>query len=57
MDKQMNKLNEKVIDLENHLKIGKSCLHLANMGFNQSGYFYLDSDGLGLGKPPYKAKI
>ena len=41
--------------LQRFSKVGTSCGQLARLGFNVSDTFYLDYDGLGLGKPPFEA--
>ena len=53
--RKLNETKEIVEILQIFSKVGTSCGQLARLGFNVSDIFYLDYDGLGLGKPPFEA--
>ena len=53
--RKLNETKEIVEILQRFSKVGTSCGQLARLGFNVSDIFYLDYDGLGLGKPPFEA--
>ena len=40
--------------LDKRLRIATSCSFIANMGYNESGTFFLDTDGIGKGEVPYE---
>ena len=48
--RKLNETKEIVEILQRFSKVGTSCGQLARLGFNVSDTFYLDYDGLGLGK-------
>ena len=49
-DEKITLLTDTVEVLQRFSKVGTSCGQLARLGFNVSDTFYLDYDGLGLGK-------
>ena len=49
-DEKITSLTDTVEVLQRFSKVGTSCGQLARLGFNVSETFYLDYDGLGLGK-------
>ena len=53
--RKLDETKEIVEILQRFSKVGTSCGQLARLGFNVSDIFYLDYDGLGLGKPPFEA--
>ena len=40
--------------LDKKLRVATSCSFIANMGYNESGTFFLDTDGIGKGEVPYE---
>ena len=52
-DEKITLLTDTVEVLQRFSKVGTSCGQLARLGFNVSEVFYLDYDGLGLGKDYY----
>ena len=54
-DQKITTLTDTLEILQRFSKVGTSCGQLARLGFNVSDTFYLDYDGLGLGKPPFEA--
>ena len=40
--------------LDKKLRFATSCSFIANMGYNESGTFFLDTDGIGKGEVPYE---
>ena len=52
---KIESLSDIVEVLQRFSKIGTSCNQLAKLGHNVSDYYYLDYDGLGEGKPPFRA--
>ena len=53
-DNEMTELKEQMSDFDKFIKTGTSCDHLAKLGFNKSNDYYLDNDGIGQGKAPFK---
>ena len=43
-----------VDSLDKKLRVATSCSFIANMGYNESGTFFLDTDGIGKGEVPYE---
>jgi chromosome segregation ATPase len=40
--------------LDKKLRVATSCSFIANMGYNESGTFFLDTDGIGKSEVPYE---
>ena len=40
--------------LDKILRVATSCSSIAHMGYNESGTFFLDTDGIGKGEVPYE---
>ena len=40
--------------LDKRLRVATSCSSIAHMGYNESGTFFLDTDGIGKGEVPYE---
>ena len=51
---QIESLNKALKVLKRFSKIGASCSQMAKLGYNTSGIYFLDYDGLGEGYPPFR---
>ena len=51
---QATKNSNNVDRLDKILRVATSCSFIANMGYNESGTFFLDTDGTGKGEVPYE---
>ena len=51
---ELKSVKEKSNEIENQQRIATSCSFLGNMGYSESGTFFLDTDGLGKSEVPYK---
>ena len=47
-------LQANVDHLDKRLRTATSCSFIGNMGYNESGTFFLDTDGIGKGEVPYE---
>ena len=43
--------------LDKRLRVATSCSYFANMGYSESGTFFLDTDGIGKAGVPYEVNI
>ena len=50
----LQKNSNNVDRLDKILRIATSCSFIANMGYNESGTFFLDTDGIGKAEVPYE---
>ena len=51
---ELKSVKEKSNEIENQQRIATSCSFLGNMGYSESGTFFLDTDGLGMSEVPYE---
>ena len=51
---ELKSVKEKSNEIENQQRIASSCSFLGNMGYSESGTFFLDTDGLGMSEVPYE---
>ena len=51
---QGTKNSNNVGRLDKILRVATSCSSIAHMGYNESGTFFLDTDGTGKGEVPYE---
>ena len=51
---QGTKNSNNVGRLDKILRVATSCSSIAHMGYNESGIFFLDTDGTGKGEVPYE---
>ena len=50
----LQKNSNNVDRLDKILRVATSCSNIAHMGYNESGTFFLDTDGIGKGEVPYE---
>ena len=50
----LTKNSNNVDRLDKILRVATSCSAIAHMGYNESGTFFLDTDGTGKGEVPYE---
>ena len=51
---ELESVKDKSVTNEKILRTATSCSFIANMGYNESGTFFLDTDGIGKAEVPYE---